>query len=122
MTKAVQELHALDNVRLVVASRVEGPAATVPTLGAVVELGPLPEDDGLRLIEAHLSATHTWGADGKDKEAARQLVQLVESNPLVLSIAAGLVGSGRGRLSWQVWGTYLACVWWPPSRCTRGNF
>jgi hypothetical protein len=108
--KAVQELHALGNVHLLVATRVEGPAAMVPTMGAVVELVPLSEDDGLRVIEAHLGASTAWAADGKDKEAARQLVRLVEANPLVLSIAAGLVGSGRGRLSWQVCGTFLACV------------
>jgi hypothetical protein len=97
----LKQLLALPGVHIISATRVACPCPD-PAAGdsTAVELQPLDEADGMRLLEAHLGPGHCWGADGADRETARQLVELVQGSPLVLSIAAGLV---RARdLAWQV--------------------
>jgi len=101
-------LHRLEHVHLAVASRVRTPGLEAPmSASSVVVLQQLSQADGLQLLESHLPPGHQWSADGKEQEAAEQLVKLVQSNPLTLSVAAGLVS--RGHHSWEVSSLVCTC-------------
>jgi hypothetical protein len=89
------------NVHLIIATRVRTPgiSRTLPA-GSVVVLRQLDNDEGLQLLEGRLGEGHLWGADGNNLQAAKQLVQLVQCNPLTLAVAAALVRKGRHK--WEV--------------------
>jgi hypothetical protein len=99
--KAVLDsLHAFPHVHLIVATRLEAPAvAGVGWGAAAVELRALDAEAGMQLLESRLGPAHHWAE--ADKEAARKLVEEVQGNPLVLSVAVGLVPHGKD-FTWQV--------------------
>jgi hypothetical protein len=99
--EVLDSLHAYPHVHLIVATRVEAPAVKGVWGGGVVELSRLDAEAGMQLIESLLGPEHCWNSS--DQEAARQLVEVVQGNPLVLSIAAGLVQHSSD-LTWQVSG------------------
>jgi len=99
--EVVQRLSSHEHVHLVVATRARTPGLQrLMHAGAVVVLEQLSEADGLQLLDSRLPEDRHCAADGKDRDAAQQLVQLVQSNPLTLAVAAGLVNIGRH--TWQV--------------------
>jgi hypothetical protein len=117
--KAVLDsLHAFRHVHLIVATRWEAPAvAGVGWGAAAVELRALDADAGMQLLESRLGPAHNWTE--ADKQTARKLVEEVQGNPLVLSVAVGLVLHGKD-FTWQVRRTTLlsfavrvgvTCLW-----------
>jgi hypothetical protein len=99
--KAVLDsLHAFPHVRLIVATRLEGPPVVGVGWGAAaVELHALDAAAGMQLLGSHLGPAHHWVE--ADQEAARRLVEEVRGNPLVLSVAVGLLLHGKD-FTWQV--------------------
>jgi hypothetical protein len=98
--EVLDKLSSYGHVHLIIATRARTPGISraLPA-GSVVALRQLQDSDGLQLVESRLGEGHVWGADGGELEAATQLVQLVQCNPLTLAVAAGLVKKGR---TWQV--------------------
>jgi hypothetical protein len=90
-------LHAFPHVRLIVATRMEGPDGRWGD--ATVELSRLDTAAGMKLLDSCLGPQHAWNSS--DRAAAEKLVEVVRGNPLVLTVAAGLVQKRRG-LTWQV--------------------
>jgi hypothetical protein len=105
--KAVLDsLHAFPHVHLIVATRLEAPpVAGVAGGPAAVELSRLDAAAGMQLLGSHLGAGHHWAE--ADQEAARKLVDEVQGNPLVLSVAVGLMMQGRD-FTWQVSGWHCS--------------
>jgi hypothetical protein len=93
-------LHALLQVHLIVATRLEAPPVTGVAGGdAAVELSRLDAAAGMQLLGSHLGAGHHWA--GADQEAAMKLVDEVQGNPLVRRVAVGLMMHGRD-FTWQL--------------------
>jgi hypothetical protein len=100
--EVLDSLHAFPHVHLIVATRWEAPAVKGVWGGSVVELSHLDAEAGMQLLESHMAPGHCWASS--DQEAARKLVEVVLGNPLVLTVAAGLVLHSGGDLGWQVSG------------------
>jgi hypothetical protein len=98
-------LHAFPHVHLIVATRVEAPAVNGVWGGAVVELSRLDAEAGMQLLDSCMKPGHCWSSS--DKDAARKLVEVVQGNPLVLTVAAGLVQHSFSDLTWQVSSRWL---------------
>jgi hypothetical protein len=97
--EVLDSLHAFPHVHLIVATRMEAPAPKGVGRAAVLEFSRLGAAAGMQLLESYQAPGHCW-ADG-DREAAGKLVEEVQGNPLVLSVAAGLVLHGID-FTWQV--------------------
>ena len=92
-------LHSFPHVRLILTTRMAAPVDHGVKGGAVLKLRRLDAAAGMQLLESHFDMSeHIWGSRGQ--EAALKLVEAVQGNPLVLSVAAGLVEAGH--LTWQV--------------------
>jgi hypothetical protein len=91
--RVLEELHAFPNVHIVVASREAGLVVRgVGPSTTVVVLHRLGAAAAMDVLQFHLGAGRPLS--GKKRAAAEQLVEVVEGNPLVLSIAGGLVRHG----------------------------
>ena len=91
-------LHDFPHVHLIVATSMEAPPVKGVWGSSVVHLRSLDADAGMQLLESRLGPEHHWTSC--DQEAARKLVEVVQGNPLVLGVAAGLVQAKD--LTWQV--------------------
>jgi hypothetical protein len=89
----LDELHAFPNVHIVVATREAGLAVRGVGPSAVVVLARLSATAAMDVLQFHLGPGCALSA--KKRAAAEQLVEVVEGNPLVLSIAGGLVQRGE---------------------------
>jgi hypothetical protein len=98
--EVLDSLHAFSHVHLIVATRAKAPAVKGAWGGAVVELSRLGAAAGMQLIESLLGPEHCWSSSDQ-QAAARKLVEVVQGNPMVLSVAAGLVQHSND-LTWQV--------------------
>jgi hypothetical protein len=109
--QVLDELHRFLNVHLVVATREAGVVVNRVGPSALVVLQPLSATAAMDVLRSHLGRSHRWSEDGRDLAAAQQLVEVVEGNPLVLSVAGGLVQQGRDGLTLQVCCMVGACMW-----------
>ena len=109
---ALSELHALTKykLRVIVASRTELPPVAHLPRAAIQRLDSLPRQEAERLLYHHWhlqaageepagSSTPDWGSY-EDGRSAKELVQRVHCNPLLLLVAGRMVGLGR--MTWQV--------------------
>jgi hypothetical protein len=111
----LDELHAFPNVHIAVITREAGVAVTGVEPSALVVLHRLSATAAMDVLQFHLKVSYRWSKDGKDLAAAEQLVEVVEGNPLVLSIVGDLVQQGRDGITLQVrgigaWATQI-CLW-----------
>jgi hypothetical protein len=109
--QVLDELHRFPKVHIVVATREAGVVVNRVGPSALVVLQPLSATAAMDVLRSHLGSSYRWSEDGKDLAAAQQLVEVVECNPLVLSVAGGLVQQGRDRLTLQVRCMAGACMW-----------